>query len=381
MRRGNDLAVRIESNGAYWKAKWATGSRSLGPKSDRELQTGKPSRATIQRARAIELDMRSGVASATACPRLSAFVERYFAHRHGRLSAGTVREYRRVANLLTDWFDDDPPIDRIARIDAEDWRAAMVAGDIDGRSKSEQTACKIVRSAAAIIGHAVKLGIIDHNPFGRLERTPAPIEKDWQRVTLDDARAIMDAAQTREIALLVALTRFAGMRLNEARAVRWRDIDINTNRIRVPVTKTRRKSGVRVCPVEANKYPTGLATILADAMGEPDSLIAPPDRTGKTHPQSRLATAIAAAGLPEISAPFQTFRKECESDLRAVYMPWIVGEWLGHSEQVGADYYGRVPDDLYAPPSPNLGRTSPQTAGGQQAGSSRAVGRHNQNTP
>jgi integrase len=141
-------------------------------------------------------------------------------------------------------------LDEINVIDVDRYRLALVQ-----RGKLSPTSINMMLTTlAAILETAVEYELIDRNPAkGRRRRLPAVTPR---RVWLDRAEhitALLDAAgeidQTARAhpgqrrALLSTLA-FAGLRLGEAQALRWSDIDLYRERLRVTESKT--EAGVRM---------------------------------------------------------------------------------------------------------------------------------------
>jgi integrase len=149
---------------------------------------------------------------------------------------------------------------------------------------------KTIATLAAILDTAVEYGLIERNPAqGRRRRLPA---SPPTRTTLDRADQICNLlqgaarldrmARTRrgQRRALLALLTFAGLRIGEALALRWRDVDLHRGTIVVRQAKTQAGTRtVNLLPVlhaELKGYRTGVEAsadtlVFASDTGTPHS--------------------------------------------------------------------------------------------------------------
>jgi integrase len=181
----------------------------------------------------------------------------------GRRGSGLSRAGRadlqwRLGHLLP--FFGPMRLDEITVLEVDRYRLARVQHSRLGTTSINMT----LTTLAAILETAVEYELIDRNPAkGRRRRLPAVKPK---RVWLDRAdhiSALLDAAgeldrtakahRGQHRALLATLM-FAGLRLGEALALQWSDIDLHRNTLQVTGSKT--DAGVRtvnLLPVLANE--------------------------------------------------------------------------------------------------------------------------------
>jgi integrase len=155
----------------------------------------------------------------------------------------------RLSNHLLPWFA-SRRLDQISVEDVDSYRLAKVRDGNLGATSINKT----LTTLAAILETAVEYELIDRNPArGRRRRLPAIAPRrswldraDHIAALLDGAGKLDDKARVcrgQRRALLVTLT-FAGLRLGEAQALRWRDVDLERGTITVRAAKT--DAGVRV---------------------------------------------------------------------------------------------------------------------------------------
>lgn len=358
-----DFDVRLKSNGDYWLAYWPDPdnprkrkAKSLGPKSRFSR------RQANALCRQLALDMKSGkVTNRNDIPRLTEWLKTHAAE-VASLREATRQLYVIVGQYLTRHFDHDPRIDRITHNDAADWRAALASGELslDNTTRcdppGETTVCKHVRSAKAIFNAAVARKLISENPFANLRGNAPEPESNWHEVTAHDMAKILDACPNDGYRALFALSRWCGLRRDEARQLQWGDVLWDKNRVVVnarvknPTTKWHK----RVCPIELHDHPTGLAKLLRSWFDN-----APPGSPGPCHGVDRhnlylkVGRILDAAGVV-YEKPFHTGRKCWETDLAMRYPIHVVIAWLGNTLAVAERHYLRVPEEMYGEPKETL---------------------------
>jgi integrase len=393
--------VRLKSNGNYWQAYWVNTkgepcSKGLGSKkkvSERQARA---------KCRHLGVDLRLGVQRDGKAPRLSEWLDKYLLLRTD-LDAKTRHQVGHTGRYLKAYFTNDPPIDRITRLDAADWRAALARGELrkaanlypkradqigqatkfnrkrkgerPSKPLSEATVAKHVRDAKRIFEEATEengLGLIDKNPFRKLSgRAPKP-SKTWAVITQEQLLLVLAVCPNDGWKALFALCRLAGLRRGEALDLQWQDVVWGQNKIIVNarLAKETTKKAKRVCPIEPGRCPTGLAKILRDVFS------AAPD--GSTHVCAGVRTddidrdakrIIQSSGIPAYAKPFHALRKNREGEVAAHYPQHVFTEWMGHDGEVAEQFYLRVEATMFEPPpEPELaqkraqsGRTSKAT--------------------
>jgi len=154
-------------------------------------------------------------------------------------------------------------LDQITVEDVDRYRLAKVREGSLGATSINKT----LTTLAAILETAVEYELIDRNPArGRRRRLPAVAPRRSWLDRADHIAALLDGAgklderarvyRGQRRALLATLT-FAGLRLGEAQALRWRDVDLVRGTITVRAAKTH--AGVRV---------VNILPVLSDELGD-----------------------------------------------------------------------------------------------------------------
>ncbi len=361
-----DFDVRLKRNGDYWLA-WWWHPTEMGRRVGKSL--GHVDKLSQRRANAkcrqLAMDMSQGkVKPESEVPTLSEWLD-IVAVRTAHLRDATRVLYNIAGNYLARFFDYDPPIDRINHGDADDWWAALASGELslDNLNRcdapSPTTICKHVRTVKAIFNAAIP-SLLKVNPFENLTgHAPSP-SKDWREVTHDDMAAILDACPNDGYRGLFALCRWAGLRRDEARQLRWGDVLWNTNRITVNarVKNATTKWHKRVCPIELRDKPTGLRELLRMWYDNaPAGNAGPCDGVHRHNLYVKVTKILNAAGVV-YTAPFHTARKCWETELSMKFPLHVVVAWLGNTFEVARKHYLRVPEELYGDaPTPKSATT------------------------
>ena len=171
----------------------------------------------------------------TACPTFHAFADEWWTLNSGDLADATRADYGwRLQVHLLKWFG-EIALDRIDFESVERYIAAKLAED---DPLSPRSINMTVTLLGAILERAVKRKLIDHNPakdkdLRVKEREPVRsyLDNAGQIVAMLDAagRLDRDAPSNRrhvERFAALAVLIFAGLRIGEMCALRWRDVDL-----------------------------------------------------------------------------------------------------------------------------------------------------------
>ena len=208
----------------------------------------------IERGEWTPPDRTPTVAPAPSDPTFHAFASEWFDTRRHDLRPKTIEDYSwRLTNHLLPYFAKH----RLSQITAQEvdrYRAAKLRrGELSARSIN-----MTLTLLAAILETAVDYGLLGANTAkGRKRRARETRPRRSYLDTAQQIAALLDAAgeldaraaaghpygrHVRRRAMLATLT-FAGLRLGELLALRWRDVDLAAGRLRIADAKT--AAGVR----------------------------------------------------------------------------------------------------------------------------------------
>jgi integrase len=187
-------------------------------------------------------------------PTFHTFASEWFDAKRGELRANTIADYQwRLTNHLLPYFAQHR-LSQITVHEVDRYRQAKVREGV----LSAESINKTLTLLAAVLEQAVEYELIERNPaVGKRRRLRTTKPRRSYLDTAEQISALLDAAgklddqaakghpghrHVRRRAMLATLT-FAGLRLGELLALRWRDVDLGTGRLRIGEAKT--AAGVR----------------------------------------------------------------------------------------------------------------------------------------
>ena len=236
-------------------------------------------------------------------PTFHTFASEWFDARRHELRAKTIEDYSwRLTNHLLPYFARD----RLSQITAQEvdrYRAAKLRdGELSARSIN-----MTLTLLAAILETAIDYGLLNANPAkGKRRRARETKPRRSYLDTAEQVAALLDAAgeldarsaqpagrHVRRRAMLATLT-FAGLRLGELLALRWRDVDLAAGRLRIADAKT--AAGVRDVHLLPALRDELLAVKASSSDVRPDRLVFPTS-TGKQIGASNLRRRVLAPAI------------------------------------------------------------------------------------
>jgi integrase len=246
------IFIRERRSGARWMAKWrdAAGQhqRVLG-----KVWTGrgKPAGGYLTKRTAqhaldtILADARRGQLLGPIRPTggvtfADAAAEwlRYVEHDRKRRES-TIRDYRIVVDRVLVPALGTAPLEAITSGHIDAFRAALVA---EGRL-SARTINKYLALIHGILKRAQRVYGLSANAAAGVERQPARRSGDFDVLSAAEVEALVRAAGSPQDAAIFATAAYAGLRLGELRALRWRDVDFEKRLIHVRRSYVSRAEG------------------------------------------------------------------------------------------------------------------------------------------
>ena len=282
-------------------------------------------------------------------PRLGDYLKDWVETRRSSYKPASLLAWGQVVARLLEHFGSDCPLSEITHARAEGFRQAMIAAGL-----RPTTIHKRLQHARLIFAHAVRLGLLASNPFEHVRHRAGDVSERRAYVPAADVLRVIDCAPNVWWRLLIALSRFAGLRIpSEAFSLRWQDVDWERSRLIVPSPKTQHLPGraYRVVPLfpairhyleEAWELaPDGAEYVLPDeyrqrAMG--------PCGWRNANLRTTLAKIIRRAGLKPWPRLWHSLRASCESDLVASFPLAVVTKWLGNTPSIALRHYIDVTD-------------------------------------
>ncbi len=260
------------------------------------------------------------------------------------IKPNTKRQLDLTQKYLLLHFGEDADLRAITPGDAEDFRRWL--GRDCGKTKkalAENTIRRQCGRAKQVFRNALRRRLITENPFGDMRGIQVMGNPDNQ-VFVDRSLIIqaIDACDSAEWRLIIALARFAGLRMNsEIRFFRWADVDWDGGRMRITSPKTERLPGGawRDVPIFPDLRP-----YLEDARNEASpgqEFVIGTDgyRAEKANLRTQFLRILAKANVTPWQGLFQNLRSTCETELLKIHPEWKVNRWIGHSKSVARKHY------------------------------------------
>lgn len=223
-RNGTQTQWRVRWYGQYTpgSGKQKRYSKTFSRKMDAE---------TFREAKAVEL--KNGAPRDLSTETLGEYCRwwlQYRAKQQG-LRPATVDLYKNTIRRLCDYFGDKTLLRQITPQAAEMFLAELrpMRGE---KVLSSWSRHQILRQCKTLFGDAEDREFIARNPFKKI-KGPKTSVSPWYYVNPGEYRKILDATPSLREQALYGLCYSAGLRLAEAVAVRWADIDFETGQVKV----------------------------------------------------------------------------------------------------------------------------------------------------
>jgi integrase len=259
------------------------------------------------------------------------------------VKSSTEITYRQTQKSLLAFFGETRALVDISPLDADKWRQGMKAQGL-----SQPTISKRVKTARQIFKQAIRWKMLTDNPFSDLKAGAQTNKSRMFYVTRQMADAVIAACPDAEWRLIFALSRYGGLRCpSEHLAMRWEDVNFETDRIVIRSSKTEHYVGgeSRVIPLFPELRPHLLEVF---EQAEPGSeFVISRYRDTNSNLRTQLFRIIKRAGLTPWPKLFHNLRSTRQTELSKTWAEHIVCAWLGNSERIAYDHYLQVTEADY----------------------------------
>lgn len=256
----------------------------------------------------------------------------------------TLCNNRVVHRNLIKFFGAQKRLDAITIPDAERFFLHLnEAGGEDGGPLAEATVSNRIRRARGAFAYAIKNQWLQRNPFASVSTGSERNEAKDHYVTPEVFEKILSFTAEKELALLLALVRYCGLRCpSEVTPLRWSAVDWQGGVLVVYSPKLRNFQPRREVPIfkAAAKYLNDYWDSLEPG---PNELMFPRHQLSGAAISNRLLVLCRKAGETMWYKPMTNMRASCVRDLYAAEYPVdSVSHWLGHSATIALKHYSRI---------------------------------------
>lgn len=318
---------------------------------------------------------------------LGEFLDAYLTRRSD-VKAGTGVFYGHTKRNLIDLFGADRPLTSITPADADDFRRQLMSEqesrEADGKrhkrkALSAATVARRCSLARTFFKDAVRRKLIGENPFDDVVGGPSHNPDRQRFIDHETIAKVLDAAPSAEWRLLIAFSRYAGLRVpSEPCSLRWRDIDWEGNRMTIHSPKTEHHSGKakRVVPIFAELKPYldevfAVATNGFEQSVNPDDWILPAFRREAAKAgdwrgvnlRTQFEKIIKRAAVEPWPRLWHNLRASRQTELEERFPSHVVCAWLGNSEAIARKHYLQVREVDFQKAAQKAARSTPASGG------------------
>lgn len=232
-RRGNgDGTIYYDEKKQRWVGQIMLGYKADG-KPDRRTAYGKTRREVAEKLDVLKSDHRSGKLPRSHAETVGSYIKRWLEYREnlgGRDGKGLRKNTR--ANYRNVWEKHiEPEIGHVRLKDLSPAHLRLLYEAIVKKLREQghegiRTAEIAHRFLHVALKAAQRERLITENPCDLLEDKPRTAYDDREVLTMDQARAALEAVQGTDYYPAFLLAMMAGMRRNEILGLRWQDIDL-----------------------------------------------------------------------------------------------------------------------------------------------------------
>ena len=295
---------------------------------------------------------RAGLVPHRKSTELNTYIQAYIENRHD-VKTGTRIRWNTVRQKLVGYFGECCKADSITSKNADEYRQLLFK---DGLARA--TISKYLTVTRMFFNEMLKDGLIRSNPFATVRERFVVDDTRNVYVPREDVYVVMEAAPDAEWRLIIALSRFGGLRCpTEVLSLKWENIHWANNRIIVPSPKTEHhpNGAQRIIPlfpelieplrdVERTK-PAEAVYVISEHRSRAD--------VSKSWANSNLREPmldiLKRAKIKPWAKLFHSMRGSCETDLARDnnYPLKAITSWFGHSYNVAEKHYLRVTDEEF----------------------------------
>ncbi|MBQ2850543.1 MAG: tyrosine-type recombinase/integrase [Thermoguttaceae bacterium] len=261
----------------------------------------------------------------------------YESPRFQRMAPNTTRNYRGVATRFFEFFDEKQPVDEATKVDAEEWRRAIIDAGY-----AEATAAGAVKCVRSVYNWAVDSNLIESHPFDAVYRGSFKNKKREFFVSREWYVKLLENCPDQDWRTILALCRIGGLRCpSEVLEARWDDVNWEKERFAV---RDRKRKTTRVIPLFPELREELDKQFFANQGGDCPYIVAH-HRFDSNNLRTGLSRIIFHAGLPQWERIFHNLRGSRSCELFSEQPAHVASAWMGQSEKVANAHYLHPTDE------------------------------------
>ena len=172
---------------------------------------------------------RVGLTTSINRDSMSGFLDDFIKRRKPEMADNTIRNYRQTKAKMESYFGEDRDLRNVSAGDAENYRFWL----LHDCNLSEATVAREIKRARQIFKQAMKHKIVAENPFLDVKSGSQVNEERTVYIYPEDVEKCIQAAPCADWRLIIALGRYAGLRLPSEviGSLRWDDILWDQNKM------------------------------------------------------------------------------------------------------------------------------------------------------
>lgn len=287
---------------------------------------------------------QQGDAAAMLGPFLAAYIKE-----RDDVKGSTSTVYGHTKRNLVEFFGERKLLSAITLGDADEFKRFLTRKKLktSKRPMAKNTVIKRCQIAKQFFQAATRKRLIASNPFADMKGATIKANRERDHfITAQDAVALDGKAPDAQWRLIIALSRYGGLRCpSEHLALKWDDIDWERNRMTVHAPKTEHRPGQesRIIPI----FPELLRPLLEVSELAPKGaeFVITRYRDASQNLRTQFMKIIKRAGLDPWPRLFHNMRASRQTELTARFPLHVVCEWLGNSRLIAQEHYLRVRDE------------------------------------
>lgn len=167
-------------------------------------------------------------------------------------SKSTMARYSGHTEAFLEWLGNErskKPLESITPHDARLWRDSLQDAGRKGK-----TVLSYTKDIGAVYRAAIREGLVSFNPFTALEPIDTSDSQDRKPFVIAEVIALAKAAPDWEWRGLILVAAFTGLRLSDSATLTWSAIDMESQRITLIPSKTKRKKKEVRIPIQPDLF-------------------------------------------------------------------------------------------------------------------------------